>query len=91
MHTRKKREESFFCLGESTSSPTLYADTILWIQVAVYSFLQAVTEGKVENTPAKALACQKAEHDFAHMPCGIMDQFISTLAEKDHALLLDCM
>jgi len=36
------------------------------------------------------LLCQKAEHEFAGVPCGIMDQFTSVLAEKDHALLLDC-
>ena len=38
----------------------------------------------------KALLCQKAEHDYAGMPCGIMDQFISALGKKDHVLLLDC-
>ncbi|XP_064322934.1 galactokinase isoform X2 [Phalacrocorax carbo] len=39
---------------------------------------------------AKALACQKAEHTFAGMPCGIMDQFISVLGKEGHALLIDC-
>ncbi|MCF7669413.1 MAG: galactokinase [Verrucomicrobia bacterium] len=34
--------------------------------------------------------CQKAEHDFAGVPCGIMDQFIVERAVKEHALLLDC-
>lgn len=38
----------------------------------------------------KALACQKAEHDYAGMPCGIMDQFISVMGKKDNALLIDC-
>jgi galactokinase len=38
----------------------------------------------------KALLCQKAEHEFAGMPCGIMDQFISTMGEAGHALLIDC-
>ncbi|MCB1227412.1 MAG: galactokinase [Verrucomicrobiales bacterium] len=38
----------------------------------------------------KALLCQKAEHQFAGVPCGIMDQFAVTFAEPDHALLLDC-
>jgi galactokinase len=33
---------------------------------------------------------QEAEHTFVGMPCGIMDQFISALGQKDHALLLDC-
>ncbi|MDO4550560.1 MAG: galactokinase [Planctomycetia bacterium] len=38
----------------------------------------------------KALIGQKAEHDYARMPCGIMDQFISSLAEWNHLMLLDC-
>lgn len=35
--------------------------------------------------------CQKAEHEYAFVPCGIMDQFISAMGVKDHALLIDCM
>jgi galactokinase len=38
----------------------------------------------------KALLAQKAEHEYAGMPCGIMDQFISVMGKKDHLLLLDC-
>ena len=37
-----------------------------------------------------ALACQKAENDWVGMRCGIMDQYISALGRKDHALLIDC-
>jgi galactokinase len=37
-----------------------------------------------------ALLCQKAEHEYAGMPCGIMDQAISVLGRRGHALLLDC-
>ena len=38
-----------------------------------------------------ALLSQKAEHsDYVGVKCGIMDQFISALGEKDHALLVDC-
>lgn len=39
----------------------------------------------------KALACQQAEHEFAGVPCGIMDQFISIMGEEGNALLIDCM
>lgn len=60
------------------------------LEVASYTFLEQLT-GKVEkDLKVKALACQKAEHDFAKMPCGIMDQFISVMGKKDNALLLDC-
>lgn len=37
-----------------------------------------------------ALISQKAEHVFAGVNCGIMDQFASVLGKKDHAVLLDC-
>lgn len=38
----------------------------------------------------KALTCQKAEHTFPGVPCGIMDQFISVMGAEGHALLIDC-
>ena len=37
-----------------------------------------------------ALLCQKAENQFVGANCGIMDQFISVLGRRDHALLIDC-
>lgn len=37
-----------------------------------------------------ALIAQKAEHVFAGVSCGIMDQFASVFGKKDHAILLDC-
>jgi galactokinase len=37
-----------------------------------------------------AKLCQKAEHEFANSPCGIMDQTICIMGRKGHALLLDC-
>ncbi|MFZ1370189.1 MAG: galactokinase [Ferruginibacter sp.] len=33
---------------------------------------------------------QKAEHVFAGVKCGIMDQFASMFGKKDHAIKLDC-
>ena len=36
-----------------------------------------------------ALAAQQVEHEYAHVPCGIMDQAASMLGEPDCALLLD--
>lgn len=34
--------------------------------------------------------CQRAENQFVGVNCGIMDQFVSMLGKKDHALFLDC-
>ena len=33
---------------------------------------------------------QKAEHEFAGVMCGIMDQFASANGKKDHAIFLNC-
>lgn len=37
-----------------------------------------------------ARIAQQAEHEFAGVKCGIMDQFASVFGRKGHALLLDC-
>ncbi|HZH35766.1 MAG TPA: galactokinase [Flavisolibacter sp.] len=37
-----------------------------------------------------ALIGQKAEHTFAGVMCGIMDQFASVFGKKDHVIRLDC-
>lgn len=34
--------------------------------------------------------CRRAEHDFAGVPCGLMDQSVSMLARPETAFLLDC-
>jgi len=37
-----------------------------------------------------ALACQRAEHEFGGVPCGIMDQAVIAACPLGHAMLLDC-
>lgn len=60
------------------------------LEVATLTFLEQLTARKIEKASVKALICQKAEHTFANMPCGIMDQLISVCGQKDRALLIDC-
>lgn len=43
----------------------------------------------LEGQPLADLA-RRAEHEYAHVPCGIMDQYVSVLARRAHAFLLDC-
>ncbi|NBT13871.1 MAG: galactokinase [Planctomycetia bacterium] len=38
----------------------------------------------------RALLCQRAEHEFAGVPCGIMDQCAVACGRAGHALLIDC-
>jgi galactokinase len=59
------------------------------LEVAVATLLEALT-GRTLDPIEKALLCQEAEHKFAGVPCGIMDQFTSILSQENHALLLDC-
>ena len=59
------------------------------LEVATATLLETIT-GKKLDPVEKALLCQKAEHDYAGMPCGIMDQFISVMGRENHVLLLDC-
>jgi galactokinase len=59
------------------------------LEVCTATLIEAAT-GKPIDPVAKALLAQTAEHEFAGVPCGIMDQFISALGREGHLLLLDC-
>ena len=59
------------------------------LEVCTATLIEAAT-GKTIDPIEKALLAQKAEHDFAGVPCGIMDQFISALGREGQLLLLDC-
>ncbi|XP_030758619.1 galactokinase-like [Sitophilus oryzae] len=60
------------------------------LEVGIYTFLDALTGSTSVSSNDKALACQRAEHQYAGMPCGIMDQFISVMGKEGNALLIDC-
>ena len=59
------------------------------LEVAVATLIEAMTGSPLEPLQ-KALLCQKAEHDFAGVPCGIMDQCSSVMGQDGALLLLDC-
>src|SRR5215831_14976226 len=59
------------------------------LEVATATLLEGLTAYTLEPIQ-KAVLCQQAEHDYAGVPCGLMDQFTSVLARENHALLLDC-
>lgn len=56
--------------------------------VTAYAILQLYGY-KMEKLDV-ALLCQKAEHEYVGVKCGIMDQFASAMGLKDNAMLLDC-
>jgi galactokinase len=59
------------------------------LEVATATLLEVITGHTLEPVE-KALLCQKAEHKYAGVPCGIMDQFISVMGQPNQLLLLDC-
>lgn len=59
------------------------------LECATATFLEGLLDTRLE-TREKALLCQKAEHDFAHVPCGIMDQFASAFGKPNRLILIDC-
>ncbi len=59
------------------------------LEVATATLVEAAT-GQQLDPVDKALLCQKAEHDYAGVPCGIMDQFSSVMGRTDRLILLDC-
>ena len=48
-----------------------------------------IPQSEIENKEIAAL-CQRVEHEFAGVNCGIMDQTISLLGRENQALFLDC-
>ena len=46
--------------------------------------------GRPVDRTSVARLCQRAEHEFAGVACGIMDQYVAMHARADTALMLDC-
>jgi len=58
------------------------------LEVACAGALLDLAGGTMDPTPI-ARACQRAEHEFVGIRCGIMDQMIACHGRAGHALLLD--
>ena len=59
------------------------------LEVAVGTVFQQLYQLPLDGAQI-ALNGQEAENQFVGCNCGIMDQLISALGKKDHALLIDC-
>ena len=59
------------------------------VEVATAFAFQALSGFELDRVEM-ALLCQRAENEFVGVQCGIMDQFIACLGQRDHALLIDC-
>jgi galactokinase len=59
------------------------------LEVAAATLFEAAT-GRGLSGLEKARLCQRAEHDYAGVPCGLMDQLASVFGDDHGALLIDC-
>ncbi|MEO5766841.1 MAG: galactokinase [Polyangia bacterium] len=59
------------------------------LEVATATLLEAAT-GRTLDQLEKARLCRQAEHEFAGVPCGLMDQLASVMGDEAGALLIDC-
>ena len=59
------------------------------VECATVFALNELLQTKIERIEMVKMA-QKAEHEYAGVMCGIMDQFASMMGKKDHVIKLDC-
>jgi galactokinase len=59
------------------------------MEVSVATLLEQAAGTRL-SAMEKVLLCQRAEHEFAGVPCGIMDQVAAVMGRAGHALLIDC-
>ncbi len=74
-------------IGDLTLGAGLSSSAALCVSTSMA--LQALFEFELDAV-AMIKLCQRVEHQYARVMCGIMDQFVSRLGAHGHALLLDC-
>ena len=77
------------CLITNTLPPGGGLSSSAAMEVGTSRLLMALA-GEDMDALTLALLCQKAEHDYAGVPCGVMDQTIVAAGRAGHAMLLDC-
>ncbi|KAE9418347.1 hypothetical protein Angca_009090 [Angiostrongylus cantonensis] len=60
------------------------------LELSFYCFVSQFCSDALPGGVKGAELCQRVEHEFLNVPCGIMDQFVISFAEYAHALRIDC-
>jgi galactokinase len=81
--------QGFDALVESTIPVGGGLSSSAALEAATGLALLAMAGGEMDRF-ALAKLCQKAEHDYAGVPCGIMDQAAVLNCKSDNLLFLDC-
>jgi len=65
-----------------------------WTNYLMGVMVTALTMAKLNSLKIKpvemAYLCRRAENNFVGVACGIMDQYVSCLGQKNYALFIDC-
>ena len=77
------------CLITNTLPPGGGLSSSAAMEVGTGRLMMALA-GEDMDALTLALLCQKAEQDYAGVPCGVMDQTIVSAGKAGHAMLLDC-
>jgi galactokinase len=59
------------------------------LEVATATLVEAMCNSKLDPLQ-KARLCQTAEHDYAGVPCGLMDQYAAVFGSDSDLILMDC-
>jgi galactokinase len=76
--------------GDLPVGSGLSSSAALEVGVAMALLTTHDTTERISDRVNLAFLCRKAEHDYAGVPCGIMDQYACLMGQEDQAILLDC-
>lgn len=76
--------------GLSSSAALSVSTALTFLTASDASRTSESTPQSEMNSKELAALCQRVEHEFVGVKCGIMDQTISLLGQENQALFLDC-
>ena len=76
--------------GDLPVGSGLSSSAALEVGTAIALLTANDTAARIGDRVNLAHLCRKAEHEYAGVPCGIMDQYACLMGQEDRAILLDC-
>ena len=76
--------------GLSSSAALSVSTALTFLTASAAARTSESTPQSEMNSKELAVLCQRVEHEFVGVKCGIMDQTISLLGQENQALFLDC-
>lgn len=73
-----------------SSSAALEVAVATFTEIFMHDLVFSSAPEGSDRAVQRALRCQKAENEWAHSPCGVMDQMISSCGQDGNLLLINC-